>query len=149
MRYNYAMKRILGTLLGLIIVLTIQFPAHAQWSSWGNCSNKQAVYKGVVTFQGLECLVQRVLNIAITFIGLGVLVMIVIGAYQLLMSGGDPKGVAAGRQTITYAVLGLILAISSWFIINLIAYVTGANEIKEFNTTPVEQRSSVPFSINS
>ena len=81
----------------------------------------------VATIQGLECLVANVLSVAVSLIGVAILVMLVLGAYRILTSGGDPKAVEGGKNTITYAILGLILALSAWFILQLIARFTGAN----------------------
>ena len=81
----------------------------------------------VPSFKFIETLFSRILNIAIGLISLAILVMIVVGAYRILTSGGDPKGVQAGKDTITWAVIGLVIALSSYFIIQLIGTITGAD----------------------
>lgn len=52
------------------------------------------------------------------------LVMIIIGAFKFLTSGGDPKGTASARSTLTYAILGIILVIAAWLILLLVQQVT-------------------------
>lgn len=103
-------------------------------ASWSQI-NENCVSDDVATIIGIECLFARFIGIAISLIGIAILVMLVIGAYQILFSGGDPKAVESGRNTITYAILGLIIAISAWFIINLIASVTGASGITIFKVS--------------
>jgi hypothetical protein len=52
--------------------------------------------------------------------------MILAGGFKILTSAGDAKGLAGGKQTITLAVVGIILAILSWLVLVLIENVTGA-----------------------
>jgi len=97
----------------------------------------------VATIQGVECLVQNVLAVVVSLIGIAILVMLVVGAFKLMTSGGDPKAVDAGKQTITYAIGGLVIALSAWFIINFVAEFTGAQSIKTFSTQ-IDGTNSTP-----
>lgn len=92
----------------------------------GNAAN-------VATIQGLQCLIANVFSIAITLIGLVGFVMLIVGAFRYLISGGNSKGTEAGRNTITYAVIGLLVALSAFIILNLISNFTGVNTILNFN----------------
>lgn len=137
-------KPFLPFLLILPLLLPLLFPvsASAQTKPWDHPDFVNAGIKcvegsgpdAVATIQGLECLVANMLNIAITLIGVGVFAMILFGAFQYLTSQGDPKAAEAGKQTITYAIIGLVLAISAWFILNLISGFTGLPQILQFNT---------------
>lgn len=53
------------------------------------------------------------------------LLMLIIGAFKFLTSGGDPKGTASARSTLTYALLGVVLLIVAWLILLLVKSVTG------------------------
>ncbi len=75
----------------------------------------------------------RIFNLAITIGGLAAFAMIIIGGFKYLTSAGDPKQVQSASSTITMAIVGLIVAISSWFILNFIATFTGASGILEFS----------------
>lgn len=118
----------------ILIFMVVVFPfvsvsnvTAAEWTE-GDC-----VKDGdVATIGGIRCVVENILGVVIAFIGIGVLVMLVYGGYQFLMSGGDPKGIQGAKGTITYALLGLIIALCSWFIIALIANFTGAEQITNF-----------------
>ena len=57
-------------------------------------------------------------------------VMLIVGGFQLLMSGGDPKAAAGARQTLTYAVLGIILVVVVWLLLLLIQRLTGIDLIE-------------------
>ncbi len=45
-------------------------------------------------------------------------VFVVIGGIMILTASGSPEGVSKGKKTITYAVIGIIIAFFAWFIIN-------------------------------
>jgi hypothetical protein len=46
--------------------------------------------------------------------------VIVIAGLQMIISGGEPQKVAKARQTIIYAIVGLIVAIFGQFIVGFI-----------------------------
>lgn len=86
----------------------------------------------VATIQGLECLVANIFTVFITLVGLAGFVMFILGAFRWLTSGSNSKGLDAAKRTFTYAVLGLVLALSAFIILNLIADFTGVSVIKTF-----------------
>lgn len=121
----------------LIVSLSLIFssPVHAQ-SNWLNTQcvgQRNGIDDDIATIKGFECVFQNIIAYAISFIGLAVFVMLIVGAFRLLLSSGDTKNVEEGKQIVTNALLGLILAISAWFILNLIAQFTGATNILIFN----------------
>jgi hypothetical protein len=61
------------------------------------------------------------------FVGVVAIFFIMYSGYQLLTSGGDPKKVASGRQTMTFAIIGLIVVLSSFAIIALIGRITNTS----------------------
>jgi hypothetical protein len=90
------------------------------------------VIDGVATIQGFQCLIGNVLSVAITLIGLAAFVMMIYGSFRYMLSGGNTKGIEDARHTITYAVVGIVLALSAYIILNLIAAFTGVEEITKF-----------------
>jgi len=81
----------------------------------------------VVTLKGLECIFSRILNIVVQLAGLAVFIMLLIGGWQFLTSGGEKQAVAKARGTLTYAILGLVLLIASWFIMRFISAFTNVD----------------------
>jgi hypothetical protein len=67
----------------------------------------------------------NVLQAIIPLIGILSFVMILVGGFKILTSSGDPKGMAGGKQTITLAIVGIVLSIVSWLVLVLIENVTG------------------------
>ncbi|GAB4026359.1 MAG: hypothetical protein Fur0011_1780 [Candidatus Microgenomates bacterium] len=74
----------------------------------------------------------NILSATIPLIGMIAFIMILIGGFKILTSGGDPKGLQGGQQTISWAVGGLAFAIISWLILLLIENLTGA-PVTQFN----------------
>lgn len=125
-----------GLLFGLALAIVFALPgtgtvlpAQAQTQPWqeGVC-----VQNGVATIQGIQCLVGNVLSVAVSGIGLAGFVMLIVGAFRYLLSGGNSKGTEEGRQTITFAVAGIVLALSAYIILKLVADFTGVQSILNF-----------------
>ena len=94
---------------------------------WSNPSGKEPA-----NFADLVVIVERILNIAIRLAGIAAFVMLIVGGFQYLTAGGDPKKTQAASSTITYAILGLIIVIAAWFILLFIEKFTGV-KVTEFN----------------
>lgn len=60
-------------------------------------------------------------GIGLGFIGAVALISILIGAYQILTSQGDPTKLANGKSYIVYAIIGLVLAIGGFAFYRIIA----------------------------
>jgi hypothetical protein len=83
----------------------------------------------IATIRGLQCLLANTLTVVLSLFVLIGFVMVVYGAVMYMLSGGQPQRMEKAKDTITYVVIGLILAISSFVIINLIVYFTGVNAL--------------------
>lgn len=81
----------------------------------------------VVTVQGLECAFGGVLTVVAEFALLAAFIMLLVGGFKYLTSGGDPKAAEAAQHTITYAIFGLIALVLVWLILKLIQEFTGVN----------------------
>ena len=86
----------------------------------------------VATIQGLECVFQNVVSVAIALAGLAVFVMLLAGALKYLTSGGDPKAQESAKNTMTYAVLGLVIMVAAYLILNLLSTFTGLPKLLNF-----------------
>jgi hypothetical protein len=117
-----------------VIVLRFAFPplvAAQTPQAWsGLCVG--GPQNDVATIQGLECLLANVLSVAVSGLGVIGFIMIIIGAFRYQLSAGQTKGTEGGRQTITFAVFGIVLALSAVMILNLIADFTGVQSILNF-----------------
>jgi hypothetical protein len=82
------------------------------------------------TLSDLEVLFQRVISIALGLGGIVLFVMLVVGGFKYLTSGGDPKAVESAQKTLTSAILGLVLLLSAYLILKLIGNFTGVDLTK-------------------
>jgi len=91
------------------------------------CWNNFVVEGNVVTIQGLECIVKTILNLAVRLAGIALFIILIIGGFKHLTSGGDPKAAESAQKTITYAILGLALLLGAWLILLFVKEFTGVD----------------------
>jgi len=94
--------------------------------------------KQIPTLNCIFPLFNNIVTGALVFGAVIALFFLIWGGFKFLKSQGDQKQVQGARQTITYAILGLIIIFMSFFIINTIATITGAACIKNFSFTSCE-----------
>ena len=70
-------------------------------------------------------IVQIAINLLTTLAVLIFFIMILVGGFQFLFSGGDAKGVEKARNTLTWAIIGLIILLLIWFMLLAVQAVTG------------------------
>lgn len=55
-------------------------------------------------------------------------IMILVGAFQLITSSGDPEKVSKGKKTILYAAVGLVIALLAGGVVSIIqSFISGAS----------------------
>ncbi|MGH7203966.1 MAG: hypothetical protein ACREHC_05980 [Candidatus Levyibacteriota bacterium] len=100
--------------------------AHAQGTEWGGCVDAN----GVASIACLPIIFSNLINAALIFLSSVALILFIYAGILFVRSGGDPKQVQTARATITYAIIGLVLVLSSYGIITIISYTTGAKCIE-------------------
>ena len=65
-------------------------------------------------------LIKRIINILLWAIGIVSVIMIIIGGIRYSTSNGDSNNVTAAKNTIMYAVIGLVIAIFAYAIVNFV-----------------------------
>ena len=68
----------------------------------------------------LAQIVREVVNVVLFVLGAVAVIMIIIGGFRYVVSGGDSSSVTAAKNTIFYAVIGLIIAILAYAIVNFV-----------------------------
>lgn len=107
-------------------------PIHAAtMPTWGSCANITGA-EGVATIQCIVPMVERVIQGVLALSGVALFVMLVIGGYNFLLSGGDQKKLEMAKGTITGALLGLVVMVVAFLIIKTIANFTGATTVTKF-----------------
>lgn len=123
---------VFNILLFFSFLLIIPTQASAQTFEWSGVCVGEGPNTDVATIQGAECLIANVFIVTITLIGLVGFVMFIFGALKWMMSGSDTQGIKKASSTMLYSVAGLVVALSAFIIISLIADFTGVNVIRSF-----------------
>lgn len=84
------------------------------------------------TISQLEDVFSSLLSAVIPLAGIVLFIMLIIAGFQYITSAGDPKKAGAATNTLTFAVLGLVLVALAYLIIVVIAEFTGVDGILEF-----------------
>lgn len=72
-----------------------------------------------------ESVVKRVIDYALIFVGAIALGFVIYGGVLYITSGGDAEKTTKARNTLLYAILGVIVVVISYA---LVTWATGANE---------------------
>ena len=68
----------------------------------------------------LDAMITKVINVALGLIGTIAVVMIILGGYQYTTSAGDASKVTKAKNTILYGVIGLVIALLAFAIVNFV-----------------------------
>lgn len=80
---------------------------------------------GVAQLSCLEPIFARIVTIVASLAGIVFFIMLVVGGFRYLFSGGDPKAAEGAKGTLTAAFLGLALIVAAYIILRLISSFTG------------------------
>ena len=100
----------------------LNFVVYAAPVSWASCLQQDAA-----TIQCLEPLFQNAVIAVSSLVGVALFVMFVVGGFKFLMSGGDQKQLQSAQQTLTYAIIGLVVIVLGYLILRTIQVFTGVN----------------------
>lgn len=89
---------------------------------WGDCVNND-----IATLACIEVIIKNLFNIAFRLLGIAAFIMLIVGGFQYLTAGGDPKKTQAASSTLTYAIFGLVIVLAAWFILLFIYKFTGVD----------------------
>lgn len=78
------------------------------------------VNPGGGTTTDLNDMIKSVLNWVFGIIGIVAVIMIIIGGFNMMISSGDPGKVKKGKDTILYGIIGLVIAILAFAIVNFV-----------------------------
>jgi hypothetical protein len=77
------------------------------------------VYQGDL-LSGSDSLVRTIINIFLYVVGILSVAFIIFAGVRYVTSGGDQNKVKSAKDTLLYAIIGLIVAILGWAIVNLV-----------------------------
>ncbi|MBR6168485.1 hypothetical protein IKQ74_00895 [Candidatus Saccharibacteria bacterium] len=69
----------------------------------------------------------KITNTVLFAVGIISVIMLIVGGLRYIISGGDSKKVTDAKNTIMYAIIGLIIAILSYAIVNFVISAVGGS----------------------
>ena len=72
------------------------------------------------TSDGLNALITKIINIFSVIVGVVAVIMIIWGGFRYITSGGDSNNVGAAKNTILYAIVGLIIVALAQVIVRFV-----------------------------
>lgn len=81
----------------------------------GNCSTN-----ATGTGQHVSDLLKKVINIFSWIVGVVAVIMIIVGGLKYITSGGDSSNVSSAKNTILYALVGLVIVALAQFIVRFV-----------------------------
>ena len=73
----------------------------------------------------LQAILVRLIEVSVGLAFIALVAMITWAGIRYLVSGGDPKGLQAATQTLTWAIVGMLFLVLAWLILKLIEAFTG------------------------
>ena len=83
--------------------------------------------KGVLSLKAFEYIFDNLVTVVLSFAGIVLFLMLVAGGFRFITAGGEPKAVQGARNTLTFAIAGLVLIVVSLLILRFIETFTGVN----------------------
>lgn len=74
----------------------------------------------------LPYFLRNIVSAGLLMAALLAVVLIILSGIKLLTSGGDPDKVASAKRSLTFTIIGLVIVLLSFVIINVISRITGA-----------------------
>lgn len=75
---------------------------------------------GACTGSSINTIFGQIANTLIFLVGAVSVIMIIVGGLRYVTSNGDAKQTEAAKNTLLYAVIGLVVAIASYAIVNFV-----------------------------
>lgn len=68
----------------------------------------------------LTTIIENVINILLFIVGVGAVIMLIIGGIRYVVSAGDQQAVANAKNTILYAIVGIVVAVLAYAAVNFV-----------------------------
>ena len=79
----------------------------------GNCQTGQSTSR-------LNNIIKTIINIVSIVVGVVAVIMIIFGGLKYITSGGDSSNVSSAKNTIIYAIIGLVIVALAQFIVRFV-----------------------------
>lgn len=121
-RKKFIVFRFLLFVFGLITYHSLLITtAHAQALTREECFQDTIARLGCLPFY-----LGNIINGFFALSGIAAIILIIISGIRLLLSGGDAERVAKARKSLFYSIVGFVIVLSSFLILRVISFITGA-----------------------
>ncbi len=108
-----------------LVPATVGAQADIQRNLCGGAQNLSFSEGGAACDEGdseerLDNLITQVINIFSIVVGVISVIMIIIGGFKYITSGGDSGNVSSAKNTIVYAIIGLVIVALAQFIVRFV-----------------------------
>lgn len=100
-------------------------------SSWILPDGTDCVQNGIPTIRCIVPIYHIIVSAAVTLVGTVSVILILAASIKYVTSGGG-KAVDEAKNMLTYAIIGLLLVLGSFFIVGLISGFTGVRCLMSF-----------------
>lgn len=113
------LKTLIATITGLFAPL-VALAAEGPFQQAQKLVGDVGTAAGVGQQQSLPKIVGSIINVALGFIGIVLLVLLLYGGFTWMTAGGEPKKVETAQTTIRNAIIGLIVIVAAFAISNFV-----------------------------
>lgn len=108
-------KSISAVAFGSTMVATRAF---AQTNEIGNAVKN--VQPSDVQNTSLETYISTIINVLLGLIGVVAVIMLIYGGFRYVLSAGNEKATSAAKDTILFAIIGIVVAVLAFAIVNFV-----------------------------
>lgn len=109
---------VLASLIALVGLLAVM-PAHTSYAVDPAAEIKSGVNgAGGSGNNNFGKMLKTIVNVLLFIVGSVAVIMIVVGGLRYTLSGGDQAQITSAKNTILYSIIGLVIAILSFAIVN-------------------------------
>lgn len=102
--------------------------------AWSGCFESIPNAEEVATIRCIVPLFTNLVQGVLALSGVALFVMLVVGGFNFLLSGGDPKKLEAARGTLTSAIMGIVVIVVAFLIIKTVQVFTNSStDVTQFN----------------
>lgn len=137
---------LLGTAVFSPVPSTLAAPTTTTSAQQAACEAVNGAAGCTANGSDLTKLVKIIINVMSVVIGVVAVIMIMVAGYKYITSGGDTGKVTSAKNTLIYAIIGLIIVALSQFLVRVVlkqAKTIAANDIVASRVVPAPTSTSV------
>lgn len=96
------------------------------WASAAFAAPKDEICEGVIAAggdcgsQGFADTFTKIANVLVFIVGAVAVILIIVGGLRYVLSAGDPKSTKEAKDTVLYAIVGVVVAITAYAMVNFV-----------------------------